>query len=331
MARARFNDPLLERLSKLLTVARRTGARALTRAELAELMRLYRYAASSIAALEMGGRRRDELASARALFAEAHAFLFRGLELERASLWRRTLRLFFEESPRAIRAEWKLVLAIFALTYGFALIAFFAVRSDLDLAYSLLDPGMVAQEIAQLEQATGDEPFRGNFTFGVSESSGTAGFVMGNNIRVALLWFGSALIPPLFLLIAGTNGMLLGTYTAVAWHWGQALEISSILWCHGVLEIQALILAGAAGLILVRALIAPGARTRAYALAVERARAWRVLAPMFPMLFCAGLIEGFVTPHAPVGVRVGVAVASLVLLVAWIGLGGRERSSAAVS
>ncbi|MBK7641585.1 MAG: hypothetical protein IPJ19_00820 [Planctomycetes bacterium] len=41
------------------------------------------------------------------------------------------------------------------------------------------------------------------------------------------------------------------------------------------------------------------------------------------MLFCAGTIEAFVSPHAPLEVRVAVAAVSLVLMVLWFGFGGR--------
>jgi uncharacterized membrane protein SpoIIM required for sporulation len=153
-----------------------------------------------------------------------------------------------------------------------------------------------------------------------------SGWIMTNNMSVGVLFFASGLVPPIYLWILSTNGLMLGTYTAVAAHWGQAEEISSILWCHGVLELQAIVLAGAAALVLVRAWIAPGPWTRRHAMKLESTRAWKLLAPVFPMLFVAALIEGFVSPHAPTPARISVAVASAVFLVTWIVLGGRNQS-----
>ena len=46
-------------------------------------------------------------------------------------------------------------------------------------------------------------------------------------------------------------------------------EISSILWCHGTIELQMIALAGMAGLVLIRAWIAPGPWSRARAMALE--------------------------------------------------------------
>ena len=126
------------------------------------------------------------------------------------------------------------------------------------------------------------------------------------------------------LKFLAVNGLMLGTYIGVASHWNQAGEINSILWCHGTLEIQAILLAAAGGLVLARAWIAPGPWTRGHAMALESKRAWRLLAAMFPMLVCAGLIEGFVSPHAGLELRLLVAGLSLLVMIAWFGFAGRE-------
>ena len=71
-------------------------------------------------------------------------------------------------------------------------------------------------------------------------------------------------------------------------------------------------------------MVAPGPWTRGTSLALASRRSWRILAPAFPMLFVAGWIEGYVSPHAPLGVRIGVAVLSALALVSWVAFGGRE-------
>jgi uncharacterized membrane protein SpoIIM required for sporulation len=64
---------------------------------------------------------------------------------------------------------------------------------------------------------------------------------------------------------------------------------------------------------------------------LEIAQAWRILAPLFPLLVVAGLIEGYVTPHAAAPVRVGVALATGLALVAWVALGGRGEPRASTA
>ena len=259
----------------------------------------------------------------RDVLARAHELLYRGIDRQRGGVLARVVRFFASEVPRTIRGEWKIIAGSFVIVYGLALLSYFAVQRDLELAYSLLHPDAVTNEIQQLQETTHGEPFRGNFTFGLNESPIASGWIMTHNMSVAVLFFAAGLVPPLLLIMLSVNGLMLGTYTGVAAHWGQAASISSILWCHGVLEIQALVLAGAAGFVLVRAWIAPGAWSRRHAMSLERARAWRLLAPVFPMLFLAGMIEGWVSPHAPLAARMATAIASGIAIVLWIVLGGR--------
>jgi len=312
-------------LRYLRRILRRQEARGDTYAQsLRELPRLYRFASTLVARLEASGEHPRLRRESRKLLVEAHTLLYRDLDLDRRPWLERTARFLFQECPRTIRAEWRLLVVSLALLYGLAILSYFAVSADLDLAPSLLNPAMVEQEIEQLEATAEGEPFRGNFTFGLAESPTTAGWIMLNNMGVGVLFFTCALVPPLYFYVLATNALMLGTYTAVAGHWGQAGAISSLLWCHGTLEIQAIVFAGTAGLILIRSMIRPGARTRRTALARESRRSLRLLIPVFPMLFFAGIIEAFVTPHTSVEVRLFTAIATGTLLLAWILLGGRE-------
>jgi uncharacterized membrane protein SpoIIM required for sporulation len=154
---------------------------------------------------------------------------------------------------------------------------------------------------------------------------------MANNIWVSVLFFGTALVPPLYAFVLATNALMLGTYFGVASHWDQALAIGSILACHGTLELQMIILAGAAGLVLVRGLIAPGPWSRRHALQLGARRAWCLMAPVFPLLVISGLIEGYVSPHAGLFVRLATAGVTGALLVLWVLLGGARRGALAVA
>ena len=310
-------------LAGLIARQRRDGWHAFSAEELARFPQLYRRLSTRVAELETSGTDAIQLERSRALLVEAHS-LYRTRPPARGVL-QRLRELYLVEVPRAVRAEWRLVASAFAIVYGLALLSAWLVHGDLELAYSLLSPAVVDQEIGQLVATAQGQPFRGNFTFGLGESPTTAGWIMAHNMGVGVLFFAAGLLPPVFLALLAVNGLMLGTYTAVAGHWNQASEISSILWCHGVLEIQAFVLAGAAGLVLARAWIAPGPWTRRHSLALGSTRAWRLLAPVFPILFVAGAIEGFVSPHAGLQARLTTAVASGLLLVVWLGLSGHAR------
>jgi uncharacterized membrane protein SpoIIM required for sporulation len=312
----------LAQLAALVARARRGGWRGFADEELESFPRLYRRASTLVAESETDGQDPAELRRRRALLLEAHA-LYRARPSSAREFLRRLRRLYLVEVPRSVRGEWKLVASAGALVYGLALLSGWLVTRDLELAFSLSSPQLIGPEIAQLAQG-GGEPFRGNFTFGLGAAPGTAGWIMAHNMYVGVIFFGAGLVPPLFVLLLAVNGLMLGSYTAVAMHWGQGWQISSILWCHGMLELQALLLAGAGGLALVRAWVAPGPWTRRHALTLEAARALRLLAPVFPMLFVAGTLEAFVSPQAGPGVRVAISAISLVAMIAWFGFGGRS-------
>ena len=318
----------VKQLAAIVEIAARLGVRRLSGSQLTALPRLYRFASSLLARVETRGGEARLVGELRPLLFRAHGLLHRHADGTPRSAWTRAGHYLFDTIPRAVRSEWKLVLATFGLIYGLAILAHVLVSKDLGLAYSLLEPSMVDSEVEQLRALTDGESFRGNFTFGKGQSAGFSGRIMGNNMRVALLFFAMALVPPIYLLVLTSNALMLGTYTGIASHWDQAGSISSIIWCHGVLEIQAIVLAGTAGLVLLRAWVVPGPWTRAEAMRRNSRTAIAILAATFPMLFFAGLIEGFVSPHASFAVRVAVAVASGLALVFWLLLGGRRSHRA---
>jgi uncharacterized membrane protein SpoIIM required for sporulation len=324
---AAASDPI-RKLARLVELVSRRGLRKTRKPDLLALPQMYRRAHAELARRRATGEPVASLREAEAVLAGAHGILHREAALgDRDPILLRTARFLLADCPRALRAEWRLLVASLAIVYGLAVFSFFAVGRDFESAYTLFDPGAVRMEISQLESLDEGEPFRGNFTFGVGESPTTAGMIMTHNMSVGILFFAAGLIPPLYIYLMSTNGMMLGVYTGVAHSYGQGAAISSILWCHGVLEIQALVLAGCAGLILFRGFLRPGPFTRAEAMAREGRRAWHLLAPTFPMLFVAGTIEGFVSPHAPLGLRLTIALATGCLLLAWVFLGGRTPST----
>ena len=74
---------------------------------------------------------------------------------------------------------------------------------------------------------------------------------------------------------------------------GLGFEMGGWLIIHGATELLAIVLAGAAGLHIGRAVAFPGALTRVDAARLAGGRAGAVAAGCVIMLFLAGLIEGY--------------------------------------
>lgn len=323
VARQRQELKLLERLSKLSQRAR-TKPRRLSDAELEDLPRLYRAAASISSRLVTRGDQPAAIRESKRVLAQAHAQLHAGLRSDAAPWYKRLTRSVFIEGPRTLRAEWRIFTFWSVLFYGLGLLGYLLVANDLAMAFRLAPPEQVAHAIAQLDGLAEGEAWEGNFTFGMEDSSRVAGAIMGNNLWVCALWMISGVLPPLMAWFFANFALMTGAYIGISSHWGQDGSIFSILMCHGTFELTAAILSGTAGTIIARGIVAPGGYSRPYAIKRAGQLALRLVGPVFPLLVAAGLIEGYVSPHAPTSVRLGFAGTSAVIMIIWFGWVGRD-------
>lgn len=151
-----------------------------------------------------------------------------------------------------------------------------------------------------------------------------AATVFTNNARVGILAFASGIafaVPTLAVL--GYNALNVGV-AAGAFH---AADRASLFWGlilpHGLLELSAIFVAAGTGLRLGWALVAPGDRTRADALAEEARRAIVIVIGLVVVFLIAGILEAFITPSAlPTWARVGTgAIVELTFIAYVVGFG----------
>ena len=101
---------------------------------------------------------------------------------------------------------------------------------------------------------------------------------------------------------------------------------------HGLIELTAVLIAGAAGLKIGWTVIDPGARSRSQAVAEEFRSLITVTLGLVIVLLVAGLIEGFVTPSGlPTAARVTIGVIAELGLFYWIGVYGRRANKAGIT
>lgn len=138
-----------------------------------------------------------------------------------------------------------------------------------------------------------------------------------NNIRVAFLAFVVGLFGSIgTILILMMNGIMVGAFQYYFYSKGYFLTSFLTIWIHGTIEISAIIIAGAAGIILGNGLLFPKTYSRSSALQISSRRAIRILLGTVPLFIIAGLLEAFVTrlTEMPIILKVFIIAGSLGLI-----------------
>jgi uncharacterized membrane protein SpoIIM required for sporulation len=148
-------------------------------------------------------------------------------------------------------------------------------------------------------------------------SQNFASQVFLNNIRVAFLAFAAgALLCVVTAAILAYNGAVGGVAGGMFTSVGLGGKFWGLILPHGLLELSAVIVAGAAGLRIGWTIIDPGDRRRGVALGEESRRVGAVLAGLVVAFLLAAIVEGFVTGRPwSTAVRVGIGI--VVFLLFW--------------
>ncbi len=311
--------PRWGRLSLLLDRIESQGLKTLTLEEAREFGRLYRAASSDLLWARSRSASAELVEYLNDLVARGYAQTYPG---DRPKLGD-ALSFFLTGFPRLLRAHWK----VFAASY-----LIFLVGMGFGYAGMWLDPGagvyLVPEQHQQLDP---DQRIKdaGEHRASGEEQSVFASFLFTHNIQVAFFAFALGLTMGLgTAILLFLNGLMLGSLAFVYQSKGHATWFWAWILPHGVPEITAICLAGAAGLVLGAALLAPGRLSRAEALRERGRIAVRLCLGTLPMFVFAGLIEGTLSqihePQIPSAVKLIFAAVVAVLLAGWLALAGRD-------
>lgn len=121
--------------------------------------------------------------------------------------------------------------------------------------------------------------------------------IMVNNIYVAFFcfaWgalFGLGTVYTLFI-----NGAMLGSLAALYQQIGGSYIFWAYIWPHGVIELTAIFIAGAAGLSLAYRFFVPGELSRYQSFKKEGMVTIKLIFGVIPLFIIAAIIEGYITP-----------------------------------
>lgn len=247
------------KLDLILQRAENSGVKALTDDEMTALPRLYRQAVSSLSVARSISLDQNVIAYLESLCTRAYFFVYGA----RTSLGERLMDFLRRDWPAAVRgAVWPSLLAALFL-FGGAGLAFFLCMQDMDWFWTFTNdmigdrnPDASVEYLRSTLYSDADE-------FGQGQLSAFSGQLFNNNAQIALFAFalGFAFGMPTALLLM-YNGIILGAIYAVFWKAGLGYEFTGWLMIHGVTELFAIVLAGAAGFVIGGAVAFPGRKTR---------------------------------------------------------------------
>ncbi len=308
-----------DRLGASVEEARRTGVTRLGAPALRQLYEDYRHTAADLAYAQthFPGSRVEHYLNQ--LVGQAHAELY-GSSPQRM---RGFLHFIAVGYPVLVRTYWRPVLLSAVLLFGAAALGYLIVYTNYPLARLFLPE--------QFRDGVGDTIAQGadsRAAMAAAAPAVSAGITV-NNLLVALQAFAGGMtfgILTVYALVM--NGFLLGALAGVFSQGGEALAFWSLIIPHGSLELPAIVLAGAGGLLLARALISPGDLPRTTALKEIAPDAMKLVLGAIPLFIVAGIIESFLTPtDIDPGLKLVFGALTAVLMLAYILLPGRGSSA----
>ena len=297
------------RLERLLAKVEKGSAASLSYEEMVALPGLYRSALSSLSVARAISLDRSVVDYLEALCTRAYFFVYG----PRSRLLDRLTGFFAHDWPLAVKGLWRETLWSAALMLAGLAAGWILVAQDPDWYYAFVSHGLAggrdpAATTEFLRKTLYDDGGRKGLSV-------LATFLFTHNAQIAVFAFALGFafcVPTAFLMIS--NGAMAGAFLALYAQHGLGWQLGGWMFIHGVTELFAVTLAGAAGFRLGWTVAFPGSRSRVEALAEAGRQAATVMAGVVVMLFLAGLLEGFARQLIKDDVaRYAVAIASAVI------------------
>ncbi|HEY9065163.1 MAG TPA: stage II sporulation protein M [Burkholderiaceae bacterium] len=258
------------------------------------------------------------------LTARAHQLIYRQTDYGLARLKRLALIAF----PQAVRAHWRYLL-VAGLVFGLPLVLIgLATYADPGFVLSVHDADTVRQYDGMY--GAGNEPI--GRERGADSDWMMFGHYIMNNIGIAFQCFAGGVFVGLgSLFFLAYNGAAAGSVAGYVTARGHGEAFYSFVVTHGAFELTAIVIAGAAGLRLGHALLAPGRHTRLEALKIAASEAAVLVYGTVAMLVIAAALEAFWSSARWVApsVKYGVGAACWMLVIGYLAAQGRPRGAAA--
>lgn len=286
------------------------GRRRLTGAEADELLDLYQRVSTHLSVVRSASPDPSLVAHLSSLLARARL----ATAGKRAGSWSGLLAFFTTTFPAALYRlrRWWVATALVGVAVAVAV-----------GAYAYANPQVWTSVMSQEEI---DSFVRTDFEQYYSEFSHLdfTGLVWTNNAWVSAQVIALGIFGLPVVVILAMNVVNVGIAGALMAYHGRTALFFGLILPHGLLELTAVFVAGAAGLRIFWSWLVPGPVPRLQSLAHEVRSAVGIALGLAAVLFVSGVIEGFVTPSGlPTWARIAIGVTAETLFLLYVFVVGR--------
>jgi uncharacterized membrane protein SpoIIM required for sporulation len=224
----------------------------------------------------------------------------------------RIVRFWKTELPLIIRKHHRVLFYSFGIFTFFAIVAVFSAAHDESFVRGVLSNRYV--DMTEENIAKGDP-------FGVYKNDNKLNMfflIAYNNIKVAFTCFVYGLTLSIGTVYAlFQNGVMVGAFEYMFFARGLGMASVLVIWIHGTLEISAIIISGAAGLILGNSILFPGTLKRIESLKQGAKDGTKIMIGLVPIFLTAAFFEGFITRYTsmPIWLSSFILVASALFII----------------
>ncbi len=196
------------------------------------------------------------------------------------------------EVPLAMAKSHRALLYAFLIFMTATVIGLFSQSMNIDFVRAIIGDGYVNMTEENIDQ--GDP-------LGVYRSASQSSMFIGistNNVRVSFLVYVFGIlgtIPSAYILFQ--NGIMVGAFLGFFIERGLTSLALGTIFIHGALELSAIVIAGAAGIVLGNSFLFPGTYSRMTSLQEGAKRSLKIIIGLVPVFIVAALLESYVTRH----------------------------------
>ncbi len=226
--------------------------------------------------------------------------------------WSRIITFWTQEVPRVMYRERRALLISFGIFLISALFGILSQLADPEFCRVILGDDYVDMTLNNISRGTPMAVY--------ADGNGTQMFfsITMNNIGVAFVTFVSGILTSFataYYLFS--NGIMLGCFETFFYQHHLLGTSLLAVFLHGTLEISAIIVAGAGGIVLGSGWLFPGTYPRLTSFRLAAKRGLKIVVGTVPLFIVAGFIEGYFTryTHVSDGLRLTVILGSLAFVV----------------